>query len=95
MRNGIDHKSRGAGSLGFGADEKPLDPFPFYVSQISSLGAVGADCSDVAKFYSLVRGVRGTLINAEHGVFDNMIKKQSSSRTNWRSGKRRASLAPG
>ena len=46
--------------------------------QPPDLGVLGGDCPDVAKFYSLVRGVRGTLINAEHGAFDRFSPTQKA-----------------
>lgn len=53
-------------------DEKPLDQFLIGPSVVTSIGLLGDLAADVAKFYTLVAGVRTTGIFAARGAYDAM-----------------------
>jgi len=53
-------------------DDTPLGQFPLFVRLMDEIGELGPICADVAKFHTLIAGVRTTTIAAERGQFDNL-----------------------
>jgi hypothetical protein len=53
-------------------DDTPLGQFPLFVRLMDEIGELGPICSDVAKFHTLIAGVRTTTIAAERGQFDGL-----------------------
>jgi hypothetical protein len=52
-------------------DDTALGQFPLFMKLMPQIGELGSVCSDVAKFYTLIAGVRTTCIAAERGQYDN------------------------
>jgi hypothetical protein len=52
-------------------DDTPLGQFPLFMRLMDQIGELGSVCSELAKFYTLIAGVRTTCIAAERGQYDN------------------------
>jgi hypothetical protein len=54
------------------ADDTPLAQFPVFSKLMDKIGELGPICSDLAKYYTLIAGVRVTEISLERGQYDKL-----------------------
>ncbi len=66
LRQGMDIPIRGFAQ----EDDEPLDQFPLFLASIEKNGMLGNICFDLARFYTLIAGVRTTCIMAQRGQYD-------------------------